>query len=249
MRRKARIQSYAVLFACMHRPPLRSSCCLRAGPAASAPKKIVAPLRYDQQPSVSVRMSRSLFVAVGNVWPTKIGYKTTPYKNSLGIDAKSSEYSSSVIAFYLCSNKRWPQLSHHTVFLSTDWKGSWDSAFGKLPGGELGDRCVGRPERSLVSVRRGHFAASVLMTAALECCCCSVAADCRGACGVSSGAFPPPRSVRYSGRENTRVVSGLCAPGIACRFPCGRGALCEDSRLPPPRHSFAQKRPTASTST
>ena len=146
-----------LLFACMHRPPLRSSCCLRAGPAASAPKKIVAPLRYDQQPSVFVRMSRSLFVAVGNVWPTKIGYKTTPYKNSLGIDAKSSEYSSSVIAFYLCSNKRWPQLSHHTVFLSTDWKGSWDSAFGKLPGGELGDRWVGRPERSLVSVRRGPF--------------------------------------------------------------------------------------------
>ncbi|CAN0473618.1 unnamed protein product, partial [Hapterophycus canaliculatus] len=42
---------------------------------------------------------------------------------------KKSEYSSSVVAFYFCSNKRWPQLSHHTVFLSTDWKGSWDSAF------------------------------------------------------------------------------------------------------------------------
>ncbi|CAN0542841.1 unnamed protein product, partial [Laminaria digitata] len=55
-----------------------------------------------------------------------------------------AEYSSSVIAFYFCSNRRWPQLAHHTVFLSTDWKGSWDSAFGKLPGGELGDRCAAR---------------------------------------------------------------------------------------------------------
>eukprot|EP00904_Undaria_pinnatifida_P006680 jgi/Undpi1/3141/HiC_scaffold_15.g06515.m1 len=51
---------------------------------------------------------------------------------------EKAEYSSSVIAFYFCSNRRWPQLAHHTVFLSTDWKGSWDSAFGKLPGGELG---------------------------------------------------------------------------------------------------------------
>ncbi|CAN0523190.1 unnamed protein product, partial [Scytosiphon promiscuus] len=39
-----------------------------------------------------------------------------------------AEYSSSVIAFYFCSNRRWPQLAHHTVFLSTNWKGSWDSA-------------------------------------------------------------------------------------------------------------------------
>lgn len=53
---------------------------------------------------------------------------------------KNAEYSSSVIAFYFCSNRRWSQLSHHTVFLSTDWEGSWASAFGKLPGGGLGDR-------------------------------------------------------------------------------------------------------------
>lgn len=136
---------------------------------------------------------------------------TKRHKKLTGIETKNSEYSSSVIAFYLCSNKRWPQLSHHTVFLSTDWKGSWDSAFGKLPGGELGDRCVGRPERSLVSVRRGHFAASVLMTAAPECCCCSVTADGRGACGVSSGAFPPPCSVRHPGRENTSSYWVLCS--------------------------------------
>lgn len=77
---------------------------------------------------------------------------------------KNSEYSTSVIAFYLCSNRRWPQLSHHTVFLSTDWKESWDSAFGKLPGGELGERlgprpmvvryCAGRCQYTLQTVAR-----------------------------------------------------------------------------------------------
>lgn len=60
--------------------------------------------------------------------------------DSVSRSFEKSEYSSSVIAFYFCSNRRWPQLAHHTVFLSTDWKGSWDSAFGKLPGGELGER-------------------------------------------------------------------------------------------------------------
>ncbi|CBJ25802.1 conserved unknown protein [Ectocarpus siliculosus] len=59
--------------------------------------------------------------------------------DSVSRSFENSEYSTSVIAFYLCSNRRWPQLSHHTVFLSTDWKASWDSAFGKLPGGELGE--------------------------------------------------------------------------------------------------------------
>lgn len=60
----------------------------------------------------------------------------------LGFSVQKSEYSSSVIAFYLCSNRRWPQLAHHNVFLSVDWEASWDSAFGKLPGGELGERYV-----------------------------------------------------------------------------------------------------------
>ncbi|CAM9896207.1 unnamed protein product [Ascophyllum nodosum] len=60
--------------------------------------------------------------------------------DSVSRSFEKADYSSSVIAFYFCSNRRWSQLAHHTVFLSTDWKGSWDSAFGKLPDGELGER-------------------------------------------------------------------------------------------------------------
>lgn len=86
-----------------------------------------------------------LFTAFGNLLFHVFAIRLLPAENqqlewNRKSKPKQSEYSSSVIAFYLCSNKRWPQLSHHTVFLSTDWKGSWDSAFGKLPGGELGDR-------------------------------------------------------------------------------------------------------------
>jgi phytoene dehydrogenase-like protein len=38
-------------------------------------------------------------------------------------------YSSGVVAFYWACSKQWPQLEHHTVFLSTDWEGSWTRVF------------------------------------------------------------------------------------------------------------------------
>jgi phytoene dehydrogenase-like protein len=38
-------------------------------------------------------------------------------------------YSSGVVAFYWACDQQWPQLEHHTVFLSTDWEGSWTRVF------------------------------------------------------------------------------------------------------------------------
>jgi hypothetical protein len=38
-------------------------------------------------------------------------------------------YSSGVVAFYWACDKQWPQLEHHTVFLSTDWESSWTRVF------------------------------------------------------------------------------------------------------------------------
>ncbi|CAM9322137.1 unnamed protein product [Discosporangium mesarthrocarpum] len=84
-----------------------------------------------------------------------------------GFKQYNAEYSSSVVAFYFATNKRWPQLAHHTVFLSTDWQGSWDSAFGKTPGGELGESFnfyVAAPARTDPSVcPEGHDAIMVLV--------------------------------------------------------------------------------------
>ncbi|CAM9414847.1 unnamed protein product [Chrysoparadoxa australica] len=47
---------------------------------------------------------------------------------------EKASYSTSVIAFYWACNKRWEALNHHTLFLSTDWEGSWDSIFKRSPG-------------------------------------------------------------------------------------------------------------------
>lgn len=103
-------------------------------PVSSTPASPCYPFWHPALPCPSFRLNLSCVSRPSECPPLFVA--GTPTKRQ----TKNSEYSTSVIAFYLCSNRRWPQLSHHTVFLSTDWKASWDSAFGKLPGGELGER-------------------------------------------------------------------------------------------------------------
>jgi phytoene desaturase len=48
------------------------------------------------------------------------------------VDPSEVDFSSSVVAFYFATNKRWSQLEHHSIFLCEEnWAQSWDSIFGK----------------------------------------------------------------------------------------------------------------------
>jgi len=77
---------------------------------------------------------------------------------------EQAQYSSSVVAFYWALDRRYTQLSHHSVFLTEDYEESWKAIFthNRMPG--KGNFYVHAPARSDDSVcPEGHDAIMVLV--------------------------------------------------------------------------------------
>lgn len=60
------------------------------------------------------------------VWEQMIDHETFPEAKKEAERWEDAEYSCSVIEYNWCLDKRIPDLLHHNVFLSGDYKGSWN---------------------------------------------------------------------------------------------------------------------------
>ncbi|CAM9289030.1 unnamed protein product, partial [Heterosigma akashiwo] len=77
---------------------------------------------------------------------------------------EGKKFSSSVVAFYWALDKRFDQLSHHSVFLSNDYEESWASIFSRNEMPRSGNFYVHAPARTDPSVcPEGHDAIMVLV--------------------------------------------------------------------------------------
>ncbi|KAG5184744.1 hypothetical protein JKP88DRAFT_314038 [Tribonema minus] len=76
-----------------------------------------------------------------------------------------AEYSSGVVAFYWGCDRQWPQLAHHTVFLSTDYAGSWDRVFKqqRMGSGGFNFYCAAASRTDPSVCPEGHDAIMVLV--------------------------------------------------------------------------------------